>query len=565
MPILDGSGAAVATSTKIVVSNPNQPVFGRINKVIIDVSMPGPKGDKGDTGDPGTAAAVSSTRAGLGTPTTGAVKLLSDSSRSLSVADGTRWNIVSEKLNPKFFGATGNYIDDDTAEIQAMATVLQAGAYRESEVEWPPGKYRITDSIDFGYESGKKIDGAGSNPYDSPSLSGTRVVLDAVNKPIFKFGGGGLYPRAIRLTNMSLAYAAQQTSSDVEAMGIQFVANDIGAELAVPHDINLENISVENACDSIGHKLTGNGSTWNTYFKGLRCINQARHGLRFANVAGSPMNHWQDIYISNTNGGTVPTGYAIEHSAGGLTIDGLDIEGWHNLAVYLYGGWYYAIQNLHFEHHTISGADPFMIDIADCPLHIRSALFALHTSPGSFTGNMALIRVWTGGSVNIDHALADMNSIAGTVLFVDGPGLDNRSVIGPDIRNSGATIARVLDGTFSAWGTENKIRQNITTPWVTPALGAGWVAVAGYQPPRYRRKGDVVEVEGLAQNTSGGSLLTAVFTLPSGFRPALYQTDIGWSGVAATPVVESTGNVLPPSPISNNGYFVTKTSFSVLP
>lgn len=532
----------------------------RIYKVDI-----GKVGFQGPQGLPGTANATSSTRAGLGTPTLGAMKLLSDNSRHLAIGDGDQYRILSEKLNPKFFGATGNYIDDDTAEIQAMADVLQASTYRVSEVEWPPGKYRITDSIDWGYESGKVIDGAGSNPFDNPSISGTRVVLDASNKPIFKFGGGGLYPRAIRLTNMSLAYAAQQTSTDVEAMGIQFVATDVGSELAVPHDINLENVSVENACDSIGHDLTGSGSTWNTFFKGLRCINQARHGIRFANVAGSPMNHWQDIYVSNTNGGPVPTGYAIEHSAGGLSIDGLDIEGWNNLAVYLFGGWYYSIVNYHFEHHTVSGANPFLIDIADCPLYLRSGLIALHSTPGSFTGNMALVRVWTGGSVDIDHARADMGSISGTVLFVDGPGLDNKSRVGRDIRNSGATVARVLDGTFSAWGTHNVIRQDITTPWVTPALGAGWTAIAGYQPPRYRRKGDVVEIEGMVQNTSGGALLTTVFNLPAAFRPTLYQTDIGWSALVGTPVVESNGNVVPPSSVPDTAIFVTKTTFSVLP
>jgi hypothetical protein len=47
--------------SKIVVSNPNLPVTARQNRVLIDISTPGPKGDKGDkgdTGDPGDLSQV---------------------------------------------------------------------------------------------------------------------------------------------------------------------------------------------------------------------------------------------------------------------------------------------------------------------------------------------------------------------------------------------------------------------------------------------------------------------------------------------------------------------------
>lgn len=50
-PILDGGAGTGTLSTKIVVSNPNQPVFGRINKVVIDVTKVGPQGPQGPPGD----------------------------------------------------------------------------------------------------------------------------------------------------------------------------------------------------------------------------------------------------------------------------------------------------------------------------------------------------------------------------------------------------------------------------------------------------------------------------------------------------------------------------------
>jgi hypothetical protein len=531
-------------------------------KVVV-VRHGGIPGSIGPTGSPGTAAAASSTFAGLGTPTAGEVRRVTDNVRGLWYANGSDWiSVVAERLNPKAFGAKGDNSTDDTTAIQAMATLLAASPSRVSEVEWPPGIYKISAPIDWGFTSGKIIQGAGANPYDNPALSGTRIVQTADDVPIFSFGSGGLFPRAVRFADMSLAYETQQTSAETAALGMQIV----GSATGTPHDLNFENFTVEKAYDSIGCTTASALGVWNLYGKNIRLLDQAHSALWFPNTAGSPMNRLENIFIANTSSGVVPTGPAVKHLTGGLTIDGLDIEGWNNAVVEFSSGWYYAINNLHIEWHTFSGADPYLFDVGEVGLRIREALIAAHpTTPGSFTGNANLFRVWTDGAIDVDNLIMHFPAaLAGTVLFMDGPGLDGKSRVGANIRNTGAKAIPILDGSFSIWGTENEIRQDNTTAWVTPSLGAGWTTIPGYQAPRYRRKGDIVEVEGLVQNTSGGALSTDIFTLPAGFRPTAIHVNAGYSAVNTTPIVAATGAVSPPAAIPDDGFLPVQMIFSVL-
>lgn len=73
-------------------------------------------------------------------------------------------------------------------------------------------------------------------------------------------------------------------------------------------------------------------------------------------------------------------------------------------------------------------------------------------------------------------------------------------------------------------GVKSDWAQQITnyvlrTPWTAPAFTNGWVNFsAAYQGARYRKVGDVVEIEGLIMN---GTLGQPMFTLPAGFRPPL--------------------------------------------
>jgi len=74
-------------------------------------------------------------------------------------------------------------------------------------------------------------------------------------------------------------------------------------------------------------------------------------------------------------------------------------------------------------------------------------------------------------------------------------------------------------GVQSAWA-QQITNYVLRTPWTAAPLVNGWVNFAGgaYQGARYRKVGDVVEIEGLI---STGTLGQPMFTLPTGFRPPL--------------------------------------------
>lgn len=127
--------------SKIIVSTPNLPVTARQNRVIIDISTPGPKGDKGDTGAPGTAQAAASTFAGLGTPTAGEVRRVTDNLGGLWFADGVSWlPVAGEMANVKRRGVKGDGTTDDTTAIHAVKTAAGVGG----TLVFPPGTYLTT-------------------------------------------------------------------------------------------------------------------------------------------------------------------------------------------------------------------------------------------------------------------------------------------------------------------------------------------------------------------------------------------------------------------------------------
>jgi hypothetical protein len=68
----------------------------------------------------------------------------------------------------------------------------------------------------------------------------------------------------------------------------------------------------------------------------------------------------------------------------------------------------------------------------------------------------------------------------------------------------------------------------IPTAWTTPTFINGWVQYASYQLVRYRKVGDIVQLQGLING--GSKTAAAMFVLPTGFRPpnrCLFNTVCG--------------------------------------
>lgn len=98
------------------------------------------------------------------------------------------------------------------------------------------------------------------------------------------------------------------------------------------------------------------------------------------------------------------------------------------------------------------------------------------------------------------------------------------------------------------------------TAWQTPTLANSWVNYGGTeQAARYRRVSDRVEIEGLVKS---GTLGAAVFTLPTGYRPALaMQFATATNGAFGLLTITSAGLVVVQS--SSNVWAALNCSFSV--
>lgn len=149
--------------SKIVVSNPNLPVTARQNRVVIDISIPGPKGDKGDTGatgNAGTSTAPSFTKAAmlaLPSPTAGDLVRVSNAEGGMWIYSGVQWVKLGDAVNVRDapFNARGDGVTDDTAAIDAA---------------WAAAKVAQLPLL-FG--------ASGTYPYNGAGLSGNDIVVIA--------------------------------------------------------------------------------------------------------------------------------------------------------------------------------------------------------------------------------------------------------------------------------------------------------------------------------------------------------------------------------------------------
>lgn len=121
-------------------------------------------------------------------------------------------------------------------------------------------------------------------------------------------------------------------------------------------------------------------------------------------------------------------------------------------------------------------------------------------------------------------------------------------------------------GTDKKWtvatiGADPVFQASLCTAWTAPTFTNAWVNFGGStQIARYRKVGDVVEIEGLIKT---GTIGLSAFTLPAGFRPTLTEQfpQVSNSLFGALNVL-SDGTVVPL--VGNNASFSLSCRFSTL-
>lgn len=95
--------------------------------------------------------------------------------------------VVDGRLSITDYGATGDGITDSTAAIQSAIDAMSNG----DRLGWPAGRYRITDTLDWGSLRGIRISGTGGQSANEGTYVGAAIVSEVSSDPTFAFNVGG--------------------------------------------------------------------------------------------------------------------------------------------------------------------------------------------------------------------------------------------------------------------------------------------------------------------------------------------------------------------------------------
>ena len=124
-----------------------------------------------------------------------------------------------------------------------------------------------------------------------------------------------------------------------------------------------QRINVSHMNVGIGTYTTSGGicPVWSTHFEDIKFYNMQEHAVSLVSSgdSGQPANQLDRIDVLQQNDAPVTTGDAIFVVAGnGLLMNSIDIEGWYNSEMQIYGGAGTVINNLRVEHAVFTGCNP---------------------------------------------------------------------------------------------------------------------------------------------------------------------------------------------------------------
>lgn len=175
----------------------------------------------------------------------------------------------------------------------------------------------------------------------------------------------------------------------------------------------------------------------------------------------------------------------------------------------------------------------------------------------------------TSGNFNIQYGISFSNAAAAIGKIMDiqySLALNLTAIFGAGKEPSVTQMDNMLSTFTNSWfnGTSeltsiislNNIKADKTQEaWITPTLQNGWVALsAGHSQPKYRKdQFGVVHLKGVVVT---GTINTAIFTLPVGYRPALASMfAVLINNVFGKVSIENDGRVIPNT--GSTGHFVS--------
>lgn len=313
---------------------------------------------------------------------------------------------TSGDLDVRQFGAKGDDSTDDTTALQAAFAALGPVENGMSGLYFPPGVYRISDTLDIPLVQYRRIYGA--------TWGATIIKMTANNKPIIRATYENTH--SITIEHLTLAFSSNQSSSNTSAYGIQFAVT--GGTGQGFYRWTLRCLAIEGAAVGFGIAGTGSVPVWGSTLDSILFSAISIHAIDWSSptTIGMPSVEMRGIQIFNYG---TPMGSADAVVLDGVeaAIDGLGIEDWSARALYVVSGSSVFIRNLHVERHTFTTGNNTLVYIANGPVVCDGVTIAGSTSGNGITSGF---QVASSGSLDIRATNADWTLNGGVLEWLGG-------------------------------------------------------------------------------------------------------------------------------------------------
>jgi len=174
---------------------------------------------------------------------------------------------LRENVSVKDFGAVGDGVSDDTAYIQLAVDYLNTvSSINPLSLVFPPGKYLVTDEIDFSATGGERREIIGGTGFETAKIM---VNFSGHDKYVFKFGNPNspAYQRAVSIKGFEFSKVNSAHRSPIgiggNALSQSRISNIIfgswnntAIELYAPQNTRNENITLFSGGHSWDYKTT---------------------------------------------------------------------------------------------------------------------------------------------------------------------------------------------------------------------------------------------------------------------------------------------------------------------
>lgn len=338
----------------------------------------------------------------------------------------TKYSLVGTRgLDARQFGATGDGVTDDTAALQAALDALAAGT--DGELFIPAGDYKLTSPLTIRKMTYKTIRGAEWGATALRQYTNNVAVLQTEEEDM----------AACSLRDLQLVYNTQQTSTDTGGVALYFnAATDMARGW---HHWQVENIRIHQAHIGIG--IGGSGSqrltVWSSIFDRIWMTRISYTAIKMVSPGsvGGPITTFRDIKIVNTgSGGLISAGPAIEIRSKEQHFYGLDIEGWYDRIMHVYGGQPVSVKGLHIEWHVVDSTSN-MFEVSDGHLSIEDSSVSFEVTTAAVA---TLLRAGAGGSITFRRARLLPTITSGSVVGISYHPSHNGSALDMVTDTSGA-------------------------------------------------------------------------------------------------------------------------------